>query len=78
MKMVRDLRIVRGTGTKCSSCGRLVPTSQPVLLVEDPATKKVLGFFHRTCIAGAEELASKRPGELDLIMVYMPGTAERN
>ena len=78
MKMIKDLRTVRGTGTKCSSCGCLVPTSQPVLLVEDPVTGKVLGFYHRTCISGAERLAKQRPGELDLTVVYMFGAAVRN
>ena len=77
MKTIIDLRTVRGSGTECSSCGGLVPTSQPVLLVEDPATGEVLGFYHRTCIAGAVRLARQRPGELDLTAVYMPGAAVR-
>ncbi len=75
MKTIRDLRTVRGTRTECSSCGRLVPASQPVLLLEDPATGEVLGFYHRTCIGGAERLAGERPGELDLTVVYMAGAA---
>ena len=78
MKTIRDLRTVRGRGTECSSCGRLVPTSQPVLLVEDPATGEVLGFYHRTCIAGAVRLATKRPGELDLTVVCMTGSTVRH
>jgi hypothetical protein len=78
MKTIRDLRVARGTGTECSSCGYLVPTSQPVLLLEDPTTGEVLGFYHRTCIGGAERLARQRPGELDLAMVYMTGAAVRN
>ena len=48
------------------------------LLLEDPVTGEVLGFYHRTCIAGAEKLARQRPGELDLTMVYMPGVAVRS
>ena len=48
------------------------------LLLEDPVTREVLGFFHRTCIAGAEKLARQRPGELDLTIVYMPGVAVRS
>lgn len=78
MKAIRDLRIVRGGGTECSSCGRYVPTSQPVLLLEDPVMGEVLGFYHRTCIAGAERLAKERPGELDLTVVSMAGAGERN
>jgi hypothetical protein len=27
-------------------------------LLEDPVTGEVPGFYHRTCIAGAEKLAS--------------------
>jgi hypothetical protein len=47
-------------------------------LLEGPVTGEMLGFFHRTCIAGAEKLARQRPGELDLTMVYMPGVAVRS
>jgi hypothetical protein len=78
MKTIRDLRTVRTGGTACSNCGRFVPTSQPILLLEDPATGKVLGFFHRKCISGAERLARKRPGELDLTVVCMTSVGERN
>jgi hypothetical protein len=78
MTTIRDLRVVRGRGTACSSCGRYVPTSQPVLLLEDPATGELLGFYHRTCIAGAVRPAMERPGELDLTVVRMPGVAETN
>ena len=78
METIRDLRVVRGEGTECSSCRHFVPASQPVLLLEDPATGKVLGFYHRTCIAGAERLAKKRPGELDLTVVRRAGAGERN
>ena len=73
-----DLTITKSPGTMCSECDRAVPISQPVLLVEDPADGEILGFFHRFCIVGAERLARERPGELDLIMVYMPGVAVRN
>jgi hypothetical protein len=62
----------------CSSCGRFVPASQPVLLLEDPATREVIGFYHRTCIAGAERLAMQRPGELDLTVVRRAGPGEGN
>jgi hypothetical protein len=78
MKNIGDLRTVRRSGTEYSSCGRLVPTSQPVLLLEDPTTGEVLGFYHRTCIGGAERLARQRPGELDQTVVYMTGVAVRN
>jgi hypothetical protein len=78
MTTIRDLRIAQGTGTECSSCGRLVPTSQPVLLLEDPVAGEVIGFYHRTCIGGAERLARERPGELDLTVVYKAGAAVRN
>ncbi len=47
-------------------------------MLEDPVTGEVLGFFHRTCIAGAEKLARQCPGELDLTIVYMPGVAVRS
>ena len=77
MTTIRDLRTVRTGGTACSDCGRLIPTSQPVLLLEDPATGEVLGFFHRKCISGAERLARKRPGELDLTVVFMPSVGRR-
>ena len=73
-----DLTITKGPGTMCSECDRAVPISQPVLLVEDPADGEILGFFHRFCITGAERLARERPGELDLIMVYLPGAEVRN
>jgi hypothetical protein len=33
---------------------------------------EVLGFYHRTCIAGAERLAKERPGELDLTVSAWP------
>jgi len=78
MTTIRDLRTVRTGGTACSDCGRLIPTSQPVLLLEDPATGDLLGFYHRTCIAGAERLAKMRPGELDLTVACMPSVGERN
>ena len=47
-------------------------------LLEDAVTGEVLGFFHRTCIAGAEKLARQYPGELDLTIVYMPSVAVRS
>ena len=47
-------------------------------MLEDPVTGEVPGFYHRTCIAGAEELARQRPGELDLTMVYLSGVAVRS
>jgi hypothetical protein len=74
----RDLRIVRGKGTECSSCGHFVPASHPVLLLENPVMVEVLGFYHRTCIAGAERLAKERPGELDLTVVRMASAGEKN
>jgi len=74
MKTLRDLHTARGTETECSTCGRLVPTSQPVLLREN-SDGDLLGIFHRTCIAGAERIARERPGELDLTVVYKAGAA---
>jgi hypothetical protein len=35
-------------------------------------------FGNRKCISGAERLARKRPGELDLTVVCMPNVEERN
>jgi hypothetical protein len=78
METMRDLRAARGRGTECSTCGCFVPTSQPVLLLGDPATGEMLGFYRRACIGGAERLARERPGELDLTVVYMAGAAVRN
>ncbi len=78
MKTIRDLRTVRGGGTECSSCGHFVPAPQPVLLLEDPETGELLGFYHQTCIAGAERLAKMRPGGLDLTVVRRAGVGERN
>ncbi len=44
----------------------------------DPVTGEELGFYHRSCVAGAEKLTRQRPGELDLTMVYMSGVAVRS